>query len=78
MSMRVDASTVHKIVQRWNREETQDLIKDLSRDLARSAEDGRFGRNDYAIDLGLSLAASLRDPIFWNKVDILLGNRFDV
>lgn len=77
MSMRVDPTIVHKIVQRWDREETQGMITEMSRELTRAAESGKIGRNDYAVDLGLSLAASVRDPIFWNKVEMLLCYRFD-
>lgn len=78
MSMRIDSSTAHTVLQRWDREETQEMISDMSRELIRAAENGKFGRNDYDIDLGRSLAASIRDPIFWEKIEILLGYRFDV
>ncbi len=77
MSMRVDASLAHTILQRWDREETRELIGDMSRELVRATDGGKFGRNEYAMDLGYSIAASVRDPIFWAKLEMLLGYRFD-
>jgi hypothetical protein len=50
----------------------------MSREMEGAAEGGKFGRSDADIDVGLSLAASLRDPIFWKKLNILLSYRFDV
>lgn len=78
MSMRIDSSTVRTVLQRWDREETQEMISDMSREMSRAAENGQFGRNDACVDLGLSAAASIRDPIFWRKIEILLNYRFDV
>lgn len=78
MSMRVDSSTAYNITRRWGREETQDAVSAMSMEMKEDAEHGKFGRSDADIDLGLSLAASLRDPIFWKKLNILLGYRFDV
>ena len=78
MSMRIDSSTAHDIVRRWSRDETHECVISMSREIAEAAENGKFGRNDADIDCGLSLAASLRDPIFWRKLEILLGWRFDV
>ena len=78
MSMRVDSSMAHSVLQRWDKEETKELISDMAREMSRAAENGQFGRNDYDVDVGRSLAASLRDPIFWGKIEILLNYRFDV
>ena len=78
MSMRVDSSTAYNIIRRWDREETQDVVSAMSREMGDAAEGGKFGRSDADIDVGLSLAASLRDPIFWKKLNILLSYRFDV
>ena len=78
MSMRVDSSTAHNILQRWDRDDTQELISDMSRELSRGAENGQFGRNDYDVDVVRSLAASMKDPIFWAKIEILLGYRFNI
>lgn len=77
MSMRVDASLAHNILQRWDRDETHELIGDMSRELMRATENGKFGRNDYSMDLGYSLAASVKDPIFWAKIELLLQFRFE-
>ncbi len=78
MGMRVGSSTVQNIVRRWNRDETRECVASMSREITNAAENGKFGRSDADIDVGLSLAASLRDPIFWQKLDILFNWSFSV
>lgn len=73
MSYRVDSSMVRKMADHLDREETYDTMHQMSASLSKEA--GRLGKSET--ELILSLAADVRDPIFWRKLDILFAHRFD-
>ena len=78
MSTAISMSVTSTIVNRLGRDETQEKMMAMSQQMRQSALNGQFGRSTSDVETGLSLAASLRDPIFWKKLDLLLHYRFDV
>lgn len=78
MSMRIDSSIARRLVDRWDREETRETVSAMSQELSNAAKSGKFGHSDAGVKFGYSLAASVKDPIFLDKVATLLNWRFDV
>ncbi len=78
MSMRLDSYTVQRLVKRWDREETAEIVSAMSKELQEATEHGKFGRSDADMNFGYSLAASVQDPIFLEKFAALSDWRFSI
>lgn len=78
MSMRLDSYTAQRLVKRWDKEETAEIVSAMSDELKAATEHGKFGRSDAGMSFGYSLAASVQDPIFLEKFAALLDWRFSI
>lgn len=72
-------TTIHRLAGQMatrNGQESREYSASLAEQIEMATVAGKFGTNDEGREFGLSLAASLRDPIFWQKVDTLLHYSF--
>ena len=70
--MALSSTTIKNIADKADRPESQLKMQTLASQIRAANSAKKFGSSPLSQNFGESLAASLCDPLFWKKVDILL------
>ena len=70
--MALSSTTIKSIADKSDRPEALLKMQSLASQIRAATSAKKFGSTSLSISFGESLAASLCDPLFWKKVDILL------
>ncbi len=74
--MTITPSTVNNIARKLPAQETIEYISSLAEQIEQATAAKKFGSSKDDLVWGFSLAASIRDPEFWRKMDTVLHFSF--
>ncbi len=74
--MTITSTTVNNIARKIPSPEAMEYLSSLAEQIEQATVAKKFGSSKDDLAMGFSLAASIRDPEFWRKMDTILHYSF--